>query len=98
MNTITVKDGYDKRKSAEPVTVRPMTFEEACNISHDHVEFIGRQGDLRRCKVNGAVRRWKRDLTRIEIPVKYGMYEYTTFSLRSDGLIGNDCAYLVVRV
>lgn len=28
----------------------------------------------RRVKVNGAVRTWKRDANRIEVPVKYGMY------------------------
>lgn len=97
METLTVRDGYDKRKSVQPVTVRPMTFDEAVQLS-GHAEFIGRQGDLRRCKINGAVRRWKRDPMRIAIPVKYGMYEFATFSLRSDGRVGNDCAFLVVRV
>ena len=96
-NIMLVKDGYDKRKSAPMIAVRPMTFAEALMVS-GHVEFIGTQGDLRHCKVNGAVKTWKRDATRIEIPVKYGMYEYATFSRRYDGLIGNDVAYLVVRV
>jgi hypothetical protein len=36
-------------------------------------------GTARQAKVNGAVRRWKRDCNRIEVPIKYGMYEYAVF-------------------
>ena len=39
-------------------------------------------GDARNCKVNGKVRTWKRDKNRIEIPLKYGMYEYAVFTRR----------------
>ena len=99
METITVRNGYDKRKNAEQITVRPMTFEEASALSYgSHVSFVGREGTLRTVKVNGQPKRWKRDASRIEIPVKYGLYEYTTFYNRHDGKIGNDCAYLVVAV
>ena len=44
-----------------------------------HVWFIDTRGQARTAKVNGKVRTWKRDLTRIEIPLKYGLYEYVTF-------------------
>jgi len=47
-----------------------------------HIWFHGNQGDARRCKVNGTVRRWKRDSNRIEVPVKYGLYEYATLTAR----------------
>lgn len=32
-----------------------------------------------RVKVNGKPKRWKRDQNRIEIPFKYGLYEYGRF-------------------
>jgi hypothetical protein len=44
-----------------------------------HIWAVTLCGDARQVKVNGAVRRWKRDRTRIEIPYKYGLYEYGTF-------------------
>jgi len=44
-----------------------------------HIWFHAIQGDARRAKVNGQVRRWKRDRSRIEVPLKYGMYEYGKF-------------------
>lgn len=40
---------------------------------------IGNDGTARRAKVNGKVRTWKRDAERVEIPYKYGLYEYGTF-------------------
>jgi len=59
---------------------RPMTFEEAKRLRYgQHVWFRSIQGDARRAKINGAPKTWKRDATRIEIPAKYGMYEYATF-------------------
>lgn len=44
--------------------------------TNSHIFVRSRHGDARRVKVNGAVRRWKRDTTRIEVPCKYGLYEY----------------------
>jgi hypothetical protein len=88
---------YDRSKHPRMIRVRPMNFNEAKALDGGHVQFIGRQGDLRRAKVNGRVRLWKRDPMRIEVPIKYGMYEYTTFFLRTDSKIGNDVAYLVVE-
>lgn len=41
--------------------------------------------DARMAKVNGRVRTWKRDATRIEIPLKYGLYEYFTFTAANLG-------------
>ena len=46
--------------------------------SQGTIWIVSNSGDARRVKVNGAVRTWKRDKSRIEIPVKYGMYEYAT--------------------
>lgn len=46
----------------------------------NHVWFVDRYGHAREAKVNGKVRTWKRDATRIELPLKYGLREYFTFS------------------
>lgn len=46
---------------------------------HQHVWFLCNAGDARQVKVNGAVRRWKREPKRVEVPIKYGLYEYSTF-------------------
>ncbi len=47
-----------------------------------HIWVRTRHGDARRVKINGSVRRWKRDRTRIEVPCKYGLYEYFTLTAR----------------
>jgi hypothetical protein len=70
-------------KSAE---FRPMTLEEAKLLSYgDHIWFLATDGSARQVKVNGQVKRWKRDPDRIEVPVKYGMYEHATFYSRDFG-------------
>jgi hypothetical protein len=53
--------------------------ERICTLQ-SHVIIETRNGEARQVKVNGRVRRWKRDRNRIEIPLKYGMYEYVTFT------------------
>jgi hypothetical protein len=52
-----------------------------CN-THSHIWFRSIQGDARQAKVNGVVRTWKRDANRVEVPLKYGMYEYVTLEAR----------------
>ncbi len=50
-----------------------------CNAS-SHIWFHATDGTAKRAKVNGKVRTWKRDLTRVEVPLKYGLYEYGLFT------------------
>lgn len=50
--------------------------------SHSHIWFQSIKGDARQAKVNGAIRRWKRDANRIEVPIKIGLYEYGTLEAR----------------
>jgi hypothetical protein len=74
--------GQPKRKTIPPksVQVRYMTLEEVKALGYgSHPDFIANDGTLRTCKVNGAVKTWKRDSERIEVSVKYGLYEYATF-------------------
>ena len=60
-----------------PATIQEMR--EYC-ASQSHIWFVTLHGDARQAKVNGTVRIWKRDVNRIEVPIKYGMYEYATFT------------------
>lgn len=50
-----------------------------CTDNH-HVWVLTGHGDARRCKVNGKVRRWLRKPNRVEVPLKYGLYEYFTLT------------------
>ena len=70
----------DKSKTPKVIEVRTMTRDEVLNVC-GHVEVILNNGRLGRVKINGAVRTWKRDADRVEIPVKYGMYEYAVLDL-----------------
>jgi hypothetical protein len=72
----------DRKKTPTKVTVRRATREEVMALSNrSHVPVLLNNGRLGECKINGAIRIWKRDPDRVEIPVKYGMYEFATFSL-----------------
>jgi hypothetical protein len=60
--------------------------ERICTLQ-SHVIIETRNGEARQVKINGKVRRWKRDRNRIEIPMKYGLYEYFTFGAEDVGSI-----------
>lgn len=76
----TLPIGGDRRKAPETVTVRPMSFAEGIALSAgDHCRFKAKDGTVRTVKINGKVHRWKREPMRVEIPVKYGLYECGTF-------------------
>ena len=82
MTTLTVFSQGDRKVTPTPVTVRPMTRDEVMALGYgSHPAVILNNGRLGAVKVNGAVKTWKRDANRVEIPVKYGMYECATLSL-----------------
>ena len=89
MDSFVLKVGY-KRHTPESMRFRnPRDVAEAvtwCNM-HAHIWFRANDGTARQCKINGAVRTWKRDADRIEIPIKYGMYEYGIFTQHDIGRI-----------
>lgn len=65
---------------------RPMLLEEGKMLGYnDTVWVLANDGSARRVTVKGKVRRWKRDPDRIEVPYKYGMYEYGTLYSRDFG-------------
>jgi len=57
-----------------------MKHSEAVNVKVGQTLYFSRgfnaDGSPQRWKVNGKVRRWKRDSLRLEIPVKHGLYDY----------------------
>ncbi len=93
MKTRNVRDGYDKNGSW--LGVRTMTVEEAKLLqSGSHALVVANDGTARRVKVNGKPRTWKRNPGRVEVPIKYGLYEHGVAT--DDGNGG--MTYLVVEV
>lgn len=85
-----VPDGYSKGKHQATGKYRnPKSVQEMIDhcSKHSHITFLSTDGTARTAKVNGAVRTWKRDANRVEVPVKYGMYEYGTFYASDIGRI-----------
>jgi len=71
----------DRKKTPTPIAVRAMTEAEVRAIpSGGHVDALLNSGRLGTVKVT-SFRTWKRDPARVEIGIKYGMYEFATFSL-----------------
>lgn len=82
----TLRNGYDRSKDPESHRFRPMLATEAKRlIPGQRVWFLAVDGTARAVTINGAPKTWKRDATRVEVPVKYGLYEYNRFTARSDG-------------
>lgn len=70
----------DRHKVPAMIEFRTMTDAEIRALRPGQRPYVllnsGRVGTA---KVNGAVRTWKRDPERIEVPLKWGLYEYATF-------------------
>jgi hypothetical protein len=76
-----VHDGYSARgKTQRTVRVRAMTLDEIKDLAPGrHAKVIANDGKLREVKINGVVKRWKREPDRVSVSVKYGMYEFAHF-------------------
>jgi hypothetical protein len=55
---------------------RTLTLEEKKNIQFSEVFIQADCGCFLRVKINGQVKTWKRNINKVQIPYKYGMYEY----------------------
>lgn len=87
MQILELVDGYkrdQKLRFRNPKDIQEMI--EYCS-KMTHIDFVSNDGTARKCKINGAVRTWKRDLNRVEVPVKYGLYEYGRFTQHDIGRI-----------
>lgn len=83
---LTLHSGYDRTKNPETATFRPMTIDEAKQLQPGaRVPILATDGTARLVTINGAPKTWKRDASRVEVPVKYGMYEYQRLAGQSDG-------------
>jgi hypothetical protein len=81
-DTFEVAHRSDRKKVADKIRVRRMTRDEVMQLHYgQHPEVILNDGRLGEVKINGAIKTWKREPDRAEIPVKYGMYECARFSL-----------------
>ena len=71
-----IKSGYSRSKEVK--NFRVMTLEEMKNLSYgDHVYFEDNHGNFKMCKVNGNPKTWKTRPLDVEVPLKYGLYEYS---------------------
>ena len=80
-HTLEIPNGYSKSRVILKFRHPYDTDELVCHCNaNEHIWFLSLDGTARRAKVNGRVRTWKRTPSRVEIPVKYGLYEYGTFT------------------
>lgn len=60
--------------------MKQLTLELAKKLSYGTIlhykKAFNSDGTMRRYKVNGKVKTWKRDINRVKIPVKHGLYTY----------------------
>lgn len=60
---------------------RFMTLDEGKMLRPgERIWFVANDRLARQVTVNGRPKTWKRDPFRLEVPVKYGLYEYDTFT------------------
>lgn len=57
-----------------------ITLEQAKRLKHGdilyHVTLKNSDGSAQRWRVNGKVKTWKRDVTRVQVPLKRGLYSH----------------------
>jgi len=51
-----------------------ITLEQAKNLKHGDVLIAVK--DSKRWRVSGAVKTWKRDASRVQVPLKHGLYRH----------------------
>ena len=78
METLELVSAYDRPTNPPIRRYRRLTLAEIRALS-GHALVIRNDGKVAQVKINGAVKTWKRDPSRVEVPVKYGLYEYARF-------------------
>lgn len=53
----------------------PLTIIKAKQLQLNDRVYEKNEFTSRRWKVTGAVKTWKRDATRVKVPIKYGLYQ-----------------------
>lgn len=76
-----LKNGYKRKAEEEPF--RLMTVEEAKLLTVGQtVPFCTEGAVYKNVKINGAPKTWVTRPDDVDIPVKYGLYEYSTLFIR----------------
>jgi len=55
---------------------KELTLEEKKNLNGGHVYIRANCGCFLRVKINGKAKTWKKQPEKVQIPFKYGLYEY----------------------
>lgn len=65
----------------------PLTLEQAKALKYGDIVFYTKakdsKGKFLHCKVNGKIKVWKRDPSRVSVPIKHGLYEYSYINERN---------------
>lgn len=94
MNRITLLNGYSRKKvkTVDKVSGIPLTLERLLamdatgELRHGTTFwFVCNDGQARQVRVNGRLKKWKRDEARVELPIAFGMYEKTRLGTRDLG-------------
>lgn len=73
----------DRRKSPMRLKHVTLTREEILALRPgQHIGCRLLSGGVGQVKINGKIKTWKREPDRVEVPVKYGMYECARLSLQ----------------
>jgi hypothetical protein len=78
---IEAPDGYSRLKNPPLIRLIPVTVDEAKawgewpNDRTPSLYMLDRYGKAKSVRRNGKIQTWKRDASRISIPLKYGFYE-----------------------
>lgn len=84
MKTFMAYSRYDKKRKEAPKKYRYMTCAEARNlVSGSHAKILDQYGNVADVKINGAPKTWKTRPYDVDIPWKYGLYEYGTERFRA---------------
>ena len=85
METFMAYSRYDKKRKEPARKYRYMTCEEAKKLaSGSHAKMLDQHGDVADVKINGAPKTWKTRPLDVDIPWKFGLYEYGTERFRAD--------------
>jgi hypothetical protein len=67
----------DRKKTPEKYAFRPLSLADVLSpdLARMDLYYEDSSGRMARVRLNGRVKTWKRDPSRVEIPVKFGLYE-----------------------
>ena len=73
--TYDLESGYSRPEWEGKRKFRSMTFSEV-EVLHGSFQAINNKGKVVTVRANGACKTWKRTPGKLQLPIKYGMYEY----------------------